>query len=453
MEETNESSRTAGRRVLIVGAGLAGLAAARELLSRGFEVCVVEARSDVGGRTRSDQEFVPGATIERGAEFIGSNHPRVLALAKDLGLSLEPVHESELLFRELNGEVFRGEALAKLFAEAAPLRRQMAEFAAAIDDERPWLTPNAEPLDRLSLHDGIQTMLTGSDAAKRLLIAEFELSEAAEARRISWLGQLTVIKGHGLLRYWEESETFRMKRGAAALAEGLARTIIGHEASAGRRILTDSLVAAIREEKQVVQAMLDGGQVLTADWLVLAVPASQLRKIDLPSELRPLQALFCGAATKEFLRVADRPRPDPDRRSNLSRLSGSVYPAPTGDAGEGSRAMTLFSSSSAAERRIATDEGSRRESLAEVVAELGYQAEQGDSGWTKTDWTREPFFEGGYSCAQIGKISDLGPLLYDGSGRILIAGEHASFRFTGYMEGALESAERACRRIGELAGV
>lgn len=447
MEDSNVRPRGQGGRVLVVGAGLAGLAAARELLLRGFDVIVVEARSSIGGRTRSDRSFLPEVAIERGGEFIGRNHPRIAALAEDLGLALEPVREAELLFRELDGEVFRGEGLAKLFQEAEPLRRQMTELAAAVDDERPWLTPNASELDRQSLRDGILTKLDGSDRAKRLLIAEFEQSEATDPGRISWLGQLIVLKGHGLSRYWEETEAFRVRGGAARLAEGLARKVVEVGAFPDRRILFDLPVTAIRKEDRGVEATLSSGQRLRAEWLVLAVPASQLRKIDLPRELRPLEALFCGAATKEFLRVAEQPRPHPPRRASLSRVSGGVYPAPGGETSECAAAMTLFSSSTAAERRIAIDDVSRRESLSEIVAELGYQGLSNGDSWTKSDWSREPFFDGAYSCAQMGKIADLGELLYDGSGRIVIAGEHASFRFTGYMEGALESAERAVQRI------
>ena len=62
-------------RVLVIGAGFGGLSAAQQLLLAGADVTVLEARSRLGGRVFSSAKFLPGATVEMGAELIGSNHP------------------------------------------------------------------------------------------------------------------------------------------------------------------------------------------------------------------------------------------------------------------------------------------------------------------------------------------------------------------------------------------
>src|SRR5215213_11747911 len=83
-------------RVVVIGAGFSGLAAAYELGRAGYEVTVVEARNRVGGRVISFSDFVPGKSVEGGGELIGSNHPAWVAYAKQFGLSFLDVSEEDL---------------------------------------------------------------------------------------------------------------------------------------------------------------------------------------------------------------------------------------------------------------------------------------------------------------------------------------------------------------------
>ena len=90
---------TAGAgRVVVVGAGFSGLAAAYELSKAGYEVTVVEARNRVGGRVISFSDLVPGKNVEGGGELIGSNHPAWIAYAKQFKLDFLDVGEEDLEF-------------------------------------------------------------------------------------------------------------------------------------------------------------------------------------------------------------------------------------------------------------------------------------------------------------------------------------------------------------------
>ena len=75
---------SSGKRVIVVGAGIAGLVAAHTLAQRGFSVRVLEAATRVGGRMTTD--CVDGFVIDRGAQFLSSEYPILLSLAQSLGL-------------------------------------------------------------------------------------------------------------------------------------------------------------------------------------------------------------------------------------------------------------------------------------------------------------------------------------------------------------------------------
>src|SRR5215218_3149540 len=82
-------------RVVVIGAGFSGLAAAYELGRAGYEVTVVEARNRIGGRVISFSDLVPGKNVEGGGELIGSNHPAWVAYKEKFGLEFIDVSESE----------------------------------------------------------------------------------------------------------------------------------------------------------------------------------------------------------------------------------------------------------------------------------------------------------------------------------------------------------------------
>jgi monoamine oxidase len=84
-----------GKRIVVIGAGFSGLAAAYELVASGYDVTVVEARNRVGGRVISFHDFVPGKHVEGGGELIGSNHPTWVAYKDRFKLDFLDVTEEE----------------------------------------------------------------------------------------------------------------------------------------------------------------------------------------------------------------------------------------------------------------------------------------------------------------------------------------------------------------------
>lgn len=156
------------RDVLIVGAGLSGLVAARELRARGRSVALLEARSRVGGRMVSARTG-DGSIVDLGGQWGGASHHRFAALVEELGLERFPSHydglgvfywqgrrhEAPLATRFADSLLFfEPSALALPADELAATRTLQAAFSqlvASVNPQQPWLTPRAEDLDHLSV--------------------------------------------------------------------------------------------------------------------------------------------------------------------------------------------------------------------------------------------------------------------------------------------------------------
>src|SRR5687767_13723693 len=146
-------------RVVVVGAGFSGLAAAYELSKAGYEVTVVEARNRVGGRVISFSDLVPGKNVEGGAELIGSNHPAWIAYSKQFGLQFLDVSEEDLEAPiVLNGKKLTAEQSEQLWEEMEKAFNTIVTDAAKVDADQPWKANGAEALDKRSMADWINKL-------------------------------------------------------------------------------------------------------------------------------------------------------------------------------------------------------------------------------------------------------------------------------------------------------
>ena len=144
-------SRTYDADVVVVGAGLAGLVAARQLTAAGSSVVVLEARDRVGGRVLS-HELGDGKVVELGGQWIGPTQDRLAALARELGVDTFQTHDegSNVIeyrgrLRRYAGTVPRINPLVLLDVERA--QRRLNRLARRVPLEAPWETPHAGRLD------------------------------------------------------------------------------------------------------------------------------------------------------------------------------------------------------------------------------------------------------------------------------------------------------------------
>lgn len=447
-----------GKRVVVVGAGFAGLAAAYELKTAGYDVRVFEASNRVGGRVRSVDAFVKGRNVEFGAELVGSNHPTWVAYKERFGLEFLDLSDDKDLANPfvIGGKVLTLEEAKALDEELDKVFLGFDVDAATVNVDEPWKTKNAEALDKRSTKDWLEK-LQASELAKKALAVEFYANNGQALHRQSYLGNLCQIQGGGgAQKYRDESEVYRCKGGNQSLAKALAKEI-------GDRVFLEVPVTQIEQKDSGVVVTCKDGREVECDDVVLAVPPSVWSKIKFSPELPASLTPQMGSNVKYF--VATKKRIWDLKETDLKTKGWSQYACTDGDVsmtwegtdkqdGEGEYCFVAFSGAHAAEAcRARSGEDRDKAYLKELeVIYPGFK----DNMTGKTafmDWPNEPWTKASYSFPAPGQITTIGPKLREGFGKIHFAGEHTCYKFVGYMEGGLYSGAAVAQRLATRDGL
>ncbi|MEZ4652725.1 MAG: FAD-dependent oxidoreductase [Candidatus Eisenbacteria bacterium] len=254
-------------RVLVAGAGFAGLAAAFELASAGYDVVILESRKRAGGRVLSFTDFPNGRVVEGGAELVGSNHPMWMSYADRFGLTFLDLSADEDLNEPflLHDRVLDPSEVEGLYEEMDAAAAALTRDAASVDADRPWLSPDARELDARTTRqwlDGLSLSELGRYAAG----TELMHNNGVPLEQQSYLGNLAQVKGGGLEAYWTESEVYRCAGGNQQLAYRLA------EAIGSDRIHLDDPIVRVTTTDAGVSVRTASGQLHEGDDLVFTVP-------------------------------------------------------------------------------------------------------------------------------------------------------------------------------------
>ena len=452
------------KRVVVIGAGFAGLTCAYELKAAGYDVTILEARERVGGRVLSfnaanKNEYVKGRNIEGGAELIGSNHPTWVNYAEQFKLEWLDVteDEGEAVFPvNIDGKELGFEEAGKLWEDMEKALNKMNELAAAVPEDEPWKTPDAAKLDKTSTADWVKALDLPELVKKAMLINQVSDNGQA-AERQSLLGQLAAVKGGQLEKFWTDSEVYRCKGGNDQLARKLAESI-GND-----RIVLGLPARSITQKGETVIVEGKDGRQIECDDVVLAVPPTTWGKIDISPALPSAMSPQMGLNTKYLAHVKQRfwEKLDP-KRSQYALSDGLIQQTWDAtdaqgavDAANGGACITGFSGGPSVERALAMSKEDREKAFAELYEKFypGFKDNLAASRYM--DWPKDPWVQASYSFPAPGQVTTVGPLMAQPhlGGKLHIAGEHTCYKFVGYMEGGLSSGAAVAKRIAKRDGV
>ncbi|HVY71687.1 MAG TPA: FAD-dependent oxidoreductase [Verrucomicrobiae bacterium] len=443
-------ARAGARRVAIIGAGFGGLACAHELASLGYDVTLLEARNRLGGRVLTFTDFVPGRIVEGGAELIGSNHPTWMHYAKKFCLKMRDVTEDKNLAEPvlLGGKVLSDQEARKLLDEMDGAFPKMDKMAEPIDEDEPWKSPGAEGLDKQSVGEWIDR-LDVTNLCKLAMRTDLAANNALDVGMQSLLGNLVVVKGGGLAKYWTDTEVYRCAAGNQELARQLAAVLPQD------RLRLGVAVAEVKTRNERPEVHCADGTVVEADDVVLAVPPSVWSKIQfdppLPAALHPQMGVNVKylSAVKSRFWLADKLSPN----SLTDEMISMTWEGTDNQPGGGGVDLTGFSGGPAADLCRKQWKKGRDEAFIDELTKLYPKFRENFLGSRFMDWPGDPWTLAGYSFPAPGEIMAMGPTLRDGIGHLHFAGEHACYKFVGYMEGGLNSGFSLAHRIAKRDGV
>jgi monoamine oxidase len=438
--------------VIVVGAGLAGLYAARELAAHGKQVIVLEARARVGGRTLG--HALQGDTIDLGAQWVGPTQRRVLALARELGVATFPQYHAGAKVLSLNGRrstyrnTIPGLPLRSLLDLQLALTR-IDWMARQVPLDRPALARRAAEWDRLTVADWFDRKVRQADA-RAVLTGAVRAVFAAEPGEISLLFFLFYVHSGGgmmsLVEIKRGAQQDRLLGGAQQLALGLAEQL-------GDRVRLGRPVTAISHDARGV-AITAGGATFRAQAAIVAIPpalASQIRYSPaLPTERYQLARAMPMGKVIKCVAAYERPfwRAAGYSGEALSDAGPAqlVFDDSPNDGQHG--ALVAFILGAAAREWSARGRAARSRAVCDQLAGLfGPQAAQ-PLAYVDQDWAAEPWSKGCYvGILPPGALTSYGAALREPIGPIHWAGTETAQLWNGYMDGAIESGERAAREV------
>jgi monoamine oxidase len=446
-------------KVIVIGAGLAGLAAAYELVAAGFDVTILEAQSRPGGRVRTIRgRFAEDLYCEAGAAQVFDNHATTMHYAQELGLTLDPFENKGQTVYYLRGkrivdpqsewpvklaENERGKTRAELWD------RYAASFFRGVDQKvlEDVVHSDLLPLDRMTSAEWMRSRGASSEAVAMLRLGLPDLAGSG-------------ADGTSAL-YWIRDMAHRVPRKRAFIIRGgTDRLPASFAARLGERIQYGTEVVAIEQSEASVRVVWQRNgerQATTADRVICTIPFTVLRrvKVDPPfsaGKRRAIEELPYSPVVKVIVQSRRRFWNDENlsatafsdlqlnsvfhRSVNQPGTRGLLESYTVGEAGK-----QLGSLSVAA--RIATVTAQ----MTKLFPSLATLAE----GGTSVVWEHEPWARGAYAYFKPGQMATLGPHLATVEGRVHFAGCHTS-AWPGWMQGALDSGRRAAKEVVDRTG-
>ena len=400
-------------RVVVAGAGFAGLMAAWRLAGRGCEVVVLEARDRVGGRVWS-QELIPGdrrTVIERGAEFVLDGYDVLRAVLGELGLELA------------------GTAMS--YYQRKPRGGGRAD-AAAVSECAAWVAAAAAAAGPGTSLAEVAAGWAGQPAALAAYLARMETTAGVSAGRLAAAVAGDATAGFG----WRQS--WRVAGGNQQVATGLARRL-------GPAVRLATSVLGVRQDHRGVHLSTAGGTV-TGDAAVIAVPMAVLRRLPITPPVPGRQRAAWERTGLAHNAKLHMPLNGPVAASAVQSVPGRFWAWTAADlTGQVQPVLHAFAGTEQGLSALAVAGGPA--TWAARAAALCPELDTVPARAVLTTWNDDPWAGESYSADLVTAAPGDGELLALPAGRIHFAGEHTAGHWAGLMEGALRSGQRAAGEV------
>jgi monoamine oxidase len=449
--------------IVVVGAGLAGLTCAYRLRRAGYIAQIHEASSRVGGRCWSGRGFfADGQIYERGGELIDQGHTQIRNLAQDLGLRLDNLLRAEQNGTELlgfiDGSPYTYEELTddvkdiwqKLHADVS---------AASFPTQFDGFTQRGYELDQMSIIDWLNESIPNGGASSRLgqfLDVAYNIEYGAESDEQSSLNLLYLLGyvGQGQFRLFGKSnEKYHVRGGNDQIPTRLAE-ILG-----GQITLGSELVAVKRTPAGAYSLTFRQGaasKTVTADKVVFALPFSILRRsVGLSKagfSAKKLEAIEeQGMGTNSKLHVQFTRRHWNDLASNGETYSDTGYQitwdVSRAQSGASGILVNYTGGDIGASFGSGTPTTRAQQFLTRIEPVLPGLSQYWNGKATVDFWPGYEWTRGSYSYYKVGQYTAFGGIEGRQEGNAHFCGEHTSVDYQGYLNGAVETGERAAAEV------
>lgn len=462
-------------QVVVVGAGYAGLIAARDLRRHGIDVLVLEARDRVGGRVHT-RRTAGGWPIELGAMWFGPPHRRVQELVREYGAT------TALTSTDGDALCVDGDERRRASGELPPWGphvalalwvtvRRLDAMASRIDPRRPWAARHAAEWDATSAGAWLRRNVPPG-RARRLVELVLRAEACTDLDGVSLLAALTRIRGMGGLGASQRTEGGALQSLFSDGADAIARTIAAglgdglrlrsevrsiHQDARGVTVAASTTTVGLDEWRDDAPATGRSERPVRAERVIVTLPPPLAGRLifepPLPAARDHLTQRMAMGSVYKALAVYDRPFWRELGLSGSATLFDGPVPVvadvsmPTGPG-----VLAVLVDARAADRMGRAGPAARRRIVLGVLTRLFGPHAADPLDWHDHHWSDDPFTRGGYTALNPpGAITTAGAAGHDvlrsPVGRVHWAGSETATEWAGFIEGAVQSGQRAAAEV------